>query len=98
MNELYAIFDNDKFKEDVVNYRIRQGMTREVLADATGIDINTYANWISGLTKNLSLSTAASLAAICDLKLDNYIQVIRAQPVYKPVVAYEWGSYRRKEK
>jgi len=88
MRTRYAVFDNDKFKEDVQDYRVRQNMSKVKLAEAAGMDVNTYFMWLKDRSRYLSLPSAAALAAYCDLSLDDYIHIVNKEPELKLSV---WG-------
>jgi transcriptional regulator with XRE-family HTH domain len=82
----YALFDNEQFKSDVADFKLRQGLTRKALADAAGMDENTYYMWMADNSRYLSLPSASALAAFCDLSLDKYIRIANS----KPTLSLRW--------
>lgn len=85
----YAVFDDEQFKADIQDYRIRQGLTQNQLALAAGVNLNTINMWIRNRTHYLNLPTAAALAAYCDLSLDSYIRIVNLEP--EPI-KIKWGT------
>lgn len=73
-------FAIDTFRHDVRRFQQRQGLSIHGLAQRAGLSQNALRVWLNGTTKRksaqagISLDTAASLALVCDLTLDDYIR------------------------
>lgn len=71
----FAYFDIQKFREDVIDFKVRQRITLTQIATACGMHYNTFQYWVRGTTVNLDLQYAAAVAAYCDLSLDSYVRL-----------------------
>lgn len=73
-------FAVEAFRHDVRRFQQRQGLSIHGLATRAGLGQNALRVWLNGTTKRksaqagITLDTAAALALVCDLSLDDYIR------------------------
>jgi plasmid maintenance system antidote protein VapI len=68
-----ARFDDTAMRRDVLAYMDRWRLSQRAMARSVGMSEGTVARWFRGEGR-VSMDFAASLAQVCDLSLDAYVE------------------------